>query len=120
MVVGLGIDIVEIERIRRAMRNPRFIERILTPMEREFCTTVQKVAGRWAAKEAIAKATGLAFTWQEIEILPDELGAPRATIRSNRFDLKRLRLNISITHERSNAVAVAVLERVVLQTSYIC
>ena len=89
-------------------------------MEREFCTTVQKVAGRWAAKEAIAKATGLAFTWQEIEILPDELGAPRATIKTNRFDLKRLRLNISITHERSNAVAVAVLERVVLQTSYIC
>lgn len=120
MVVGLGIDIVEVDRIRRAMRNPRFIERVLTPMEREFCTTTEKVAGRWAAKEAIAKAIGLGFSWQEIEILPDELGAPRATIRSNKYDSKRLRLNISITHERRNAVAVAVLERTVLHVSQVC
>ncbi len=59
MIVGLGIDIVEVARIAEAMKNPRFIERILTPIEREFCTTPQKVAGRWAAKEAIAKAVGL-------------------------------------------------------------
>ncbi len=106
---------MEVARIAEAMKNPRFIERILTPLEREFCTTPQKVAGRWAAKEAVAKAVGLQLTWQEVEILPDELGQPHAKVASNHFDPKRLRLKVSITHERTNAVAVAVLERVVMQ-----
>lgn len=119
MIVGLGIDIVEVARIERAMRNPRFVERVLTPMEREFCLTPQRVAGRWAAKEAIAKAVGLHLSWQQVEILPDELGQPRATITAPDYDLKRLRLKISITHERSHAAAVATLERLILQTPLI-
>jgi holo-[acyl-carrier protein] synthase len=119
MVVGLGVDIVEIDRIREAMKNPRFIEKVLTPMEREFCTSVEKVAGRWAAKEAILKAIGISFSFQEIEILPDELGVPKANIKSHKYDHKRLRLNISISHERKNAVAIAVLERTVLHVQHI-
>jgi len=115
MVVGLGIDLVEIARIARAMENPRFVYKVLTDAEREICTTPMRVAGRWAAKEAIYKALGLPITWHQIEILPDHLGAPRATIRSHHFDSKRLRLNVAITHERSHACAVAVLERIVLQ-----
>ena len=111
MIVGLGIDIVEIDRIKRAMENPRFVERILTPAEREYCTSAQKVAGRFAAKEAIAKAVGLQLTWHDVEILPDELGEPVAKVASHHFDPSRLRLKISISHERKNAVAVATLER---------
>ncbi|MDR3691475.1 MAG: holo-ACP synthase [Fimbriimonas sp.] len=114
MVVGLGIDIVEIARIEAAMRHPRFLERILTPVEIEFCTTPAKVAGRWAAKEAIAKAVGLHLSWQDVEVLPDEMGLPVARVSSHHFDPNRLRLKISISHERSNAVAVAILERVVI------
>lgn len=116
MVVGLGIDIVEVDRIREAMENPRFVYRVLTDMERELCKTPSEVAGRWAAKEAVFKAVGLPLGWQEIEILPDELGIPSVTIHSNEFDLKRLRLKVSISHERRNAVAVAILERVVLHS----
>ncbi len=112
MIVGLGIDIVEIERIRHAMKNPRFVERILTPAEREYCTSVQKVAGRWAAKEAVAKAVGLDLSWQDVEILPDEMGQPCARVASRHMDPSRLRLKVSITHERKNAVAVAILERI--------
>jgi holo-[acyl-carrier protein] synthase len=115
LIVGVGLDIVEVERIAHAMKNPRFVERILTPAEREICTTPQRVAGRWAAKEAVAKAVGLDLTWQEIEILPDELGQPHAKVASHHFDPNRLRLKISITHERKSAVAVAILERLAFQ-----
>ena len=114
MIVGLGIDIIEIERIREAMKNPRFLERVLTPAEREFCTTPQRVAGRWAAKEAVAKAVGLDLSWQDVEILPDEVGQPCARIASRHLDPSRLKLKVSISHERNNAVAVAILERISL------
>jgi holo-[acyl-carrier protein] synthase len=115
VIVGLGIDIVEVVRIRKAMANPRFVERILTPAEREYCKTVQQVAGRWTAKEAVAKAVGLSLTWQEVEILPNELGEPTAKVASRHFDPSRLRLRVSISHERNNAIAIAILERVVIQ-----
>lgn len=115
MVVGLGMDLVEIARIEKAMRRPGFMERILTPMEREFCIKPVQVAGRWAAKEAVYKALGLPLNWQQIEILPDEIGAPRVKIDSPNFDPGRLRVMVSITHERQHAAAVAILERLVYQ-----
>ncbi len=115
MIVGIGSDLVEIGRIEQAMARRGFLERVLTPLEREFCVTPSQVAGRWAAKEAIFKAVGLQLTWQEIEVLPDELGAPKPTIHSHHFDHGRLRLHISITHERRHAMAVAILERIVFQ-----
>lgn len=116
MIVGLGIDIVKIARIRKAMENPRFVYRILTDAEIALCNgNPARVAGRWAAKEAVFKATGVSLKWQEIEVLNDHVGAPHVTIRSNNWDGKRLRLNVSITHERNNAAAVAVLERIVIQ-----
>ena len=114
MIVGLGIDIVEIERIKHAMKNPRFVDRVLTPAEREYCTSPQKVAGRWAAKEAVAKAVGLQLTWHDVEILPDELGEPCARVASRHLDPGRLRLKVSISHERNNAVAIAILERIAI------
>jgi holo-[acyl-carrier protein] synthase len=115
VIVGLGIDIVEIDRIRKAMANPRFVERVLTPAERAYCKNAQQVAGRWAAKEAVAKAVGLALTWHDVEILPNELGEPTAKVASRHLDPSRLRLKVSISHERKNAVAVAILERIVIQ-----
>jgi holo-[acyl-carrier protein] synthase len=115
VIVGLGIDIVEIARIKRAMERAAFLERILTPLEREFFIKPHQVAGRWAAKEAVAKAVGLQLTWQQVEILPDEIGVPRVVVRSPYFDPGRLRLMVSISHEREHAVAMAVLERIVFQ-----
>jgi holo-[acyl-carrier protein] synthase len=111
MIVGIGTDLVEIARIKHAMQNPRFVYRVLTDREREICTAPHQVAGRWAAKEAIAKAVGLHLTWQQVEVIPDELGTPRVLIDSAYFDRRRLRIHVSITHERTHAMAVAVLER---------
>lgn len=119
MIVGLGLDLVEIKRIEEAMGNPRFIFRVLTDAERAMCRTPQCVAGRWAAKEAIAKAVGLPLGWQEVEILPDDTGAPRVKIDNPSFDPGRLRVHVSITHERQHAAAVAVLERLVMQLPYV-
>jgi holo-[acyl-carrier protein] synthase len=115
MIVGVGIDLVEIARIEAAMKRPRFIEKILTPMEREFCVRPHQVAGRWAVKEAVAKAVGLSLTWQQVEILPDEMGVPRAQIDSVHFDPGRLKIHVSISHEREHAIGMAVLERIVYQ-----
>ena len=119
MIVGLGMDLVEIARIKRAMENPRFLERILTPTEREFSVTPQQVAGRWAAKEAIYKALGIPLGWQDIEILPAAHGAPRATVRSVQYNPGRMRLHITITHEKHHAAAVAVVERTLVQSPII-
>ena len=119
MIVGLGMDLVEIARMERAMRNPRFIYRILTDRERDYCKTAFQVAGRWAAKEAVAKALGLSLTWQQVEVMPDELGVPKVLIESRHFDPRRLRMHVSITHERSHAAAVAILERLLVQTNLV-
>jgi holo-[acyl-carrier protein] synthase len=115
MIVGLGLDLVDIARIERAMENPRFIYRVLTESERAMCRTPQCVAGRWAAKEAISKALGLRLTWQQVEVLPDATGAPKVNVDHPNFNPGRLRIHVSITHERQQAAAVAVLERLTMQ-----
>jgi holo-[acyl-carrier protein] synthase len=115
MVVGVGIDIVEVGRIAKAMRRPRFAPRILSELEEAYCTTPTRVAGRWAAKEAVIKAVGIPLQMQDIEILNDPLGQPHVKIHDPAFDGKRLRIYVSITHEKTHAAAVAVVERLVMQ-----
>ena len=108
MIVGLGLDVVETSRIEEAMQNPRFLSRILTDREREICHTVHRVAGRWAAKEAIAKAVGLKLSWQDVEVLPDGDGRPMANV----VGLPQgLLLHVTISHEKGVTAAVAILER---------
>lgn len=109
--MAVGIDLVEVARIRHAMRSPRFVERILTAQERSRPLTASTVAGRWAAKEAVAKAIGLHLSWHQVEILGDEHGRPVAWVDDPHFDASRHRIHVSITHERTHAAAVAVLER---------
>lgn len=108
MVAGIGLDLVEVSRVAEAMSNPRFIERILTPAERDYCRTPEQVAGRWAAKEAIAKALPLKLSWQDVEILPGEDSKPVVRVSHASFEGS---VWVSITHERSMAAAVAVYER---------
>ncbi len=109
MIVGTGIDVVSVERIRKAMRNPRFVDRILTPRERETCLTVERVAGRWAAKEALAKAIPSLRSWHAVEIMNNDHGAP--TVSFQREDLCNLIVHFSITHDRDFAAAMVVVEQ---------
>ena len=117
----VGIDLIEIQRIVHVLgRFPeRFRERVLTEAERRYCgNRVERIAGRWAAKEAVSKVLGLGVRgvgWREIEVLPDRAGKPhvdlhdRAALRAARLGLTGIA--VSITHERSMAAAVALGER---------
>lgn len=112
MIIGVGIDLVDVERISRAMENPRFVQRVLTAAEQRYCRTPEGVAGRWAAKEAIAKAVGIDVTWQQVEIINGKSGAPEAKILVDGFDHSKTKVHLSITHERGHAAAVVVFEKI--------
>lgn len=116
---------VEVARIERLMQNPRFVKRILTASERDRPLTPSYVAGRWAAKEAIAKAVGVKLRWQDIEVINDSSGVPRvyfcavdahddsvimAPSAMFRAEEISTQVQISISHERGIAAAVAVWE----------
>jgi holo-[acyl-carrier protein] synthase len=117
----IGIDLIDIDRIRGVIERfpDRFRHRVLTDDERRYVgRKVERIAGRWAAKEAISKVLGLGVRgvgWREIEILPNRAGAPqvrlhrRAARRAEAMDLDEV--TVSISHERHLAVAVAVAHR---------
>ncbi len=106
VIVGIGLDVVEVSRIARAMSNERFLTRILTRRERAIVKSPARVAGRWAAKEAIAKALNVDLRWQDVEILNDERGAPVVSIDG----LGDRVVHLSISHERGIAAATAIVE----------
>lgn len=108
MVKAIGIDMVSVDRIRRAMRNPRFLERVLTRAEQRRELTPAYVAGRWAAKEAAAKCLPTLRRWHDIEVGTAEGGAPVVTFADGIL-ADNERLLVSITHEKGHAAAVAVL-----------
>jgi holo-[acyl-carrier protein] synthase len=121
--VNIGTDIVNIERIAQVLdkQGDRFLNRILTVAEREVYRQrgepVKFLANRFAAKEAIAKAlgTGIAsgVTFQAIEILPDERGAPCARLYGVALETQRFlgasKVHISLADETDYVVAFAVI-----------
>jgi len=123
MILGVGTDIVQVERIRKL--RPAAVSRFLTPAEENYCRAhsdpSERIAGRYAAKEAILKAlgTGLAkgFSWKHMEILPNENGAPCVSfsgkMASHLRTLERggaTRCHLSISHDGGLAVAFVLLE----------
>lgn len=122
MIIGLGTDIAELERIRSAYEKfgRRFLQKTLTSAERKLLpqSPVPFIAGRFAAKEAAVKALGTGFsggiTLQHIEVLRGPQGQPLLQLvgpaleRAKALGMKTA--HISISHDRSAAVAVVVLE----------
>ena len=114
----VGVDLIEIERIRRTLdrHGDSFKERCFTEAERAYCDSKpnppQHYAGRFAAKEAVGKALGCGvhFTWREIEIAgrpkPGVLLSGRTAAAAERIGAARIEL--SMTHSRELAAAVAV------------
>jgi holo-[acyl-carrier protein] synthase len=110
-----GVDIIEIERIERALAKfgPRFLRRVYTELEAAFCRgRTSELAARFAAKEAVMKALGTGargVAWREIEVLPNHRGKPlvylhgRAQKRAERIGLDEI--DISMSHSRDFAVA---------------
>jgi holo-[acyl-carrier protein] synthase len=121
MAQGLGSDIIEISRMRTSIdrHGLHFLDRLFSKKEQDYCYKFQDpsphFAGKFAAKEAIAKALGTGFgadlAWHDLEILNDERGKPavffseKALIR-----FQNPKILISVTHCTSYAVAVALWE----------
>ena len=113
----IGIDVVEIARIRRALeRYPRFVERCFTEAERSYCDSrpnpPQHYAARFAGKEAVGKALGcgVRFTWREIEIRgrpkPGVHVSGRTKAWAERVGAGRIELSMSHSQELATAVCL--------------
>ncbi len=124
MIISAGIDIVEVYRIRDVLtRTPRFADRVYTPAECDYCESrgagkFQSYAGRFAAKEAFLKALKTGWRgkigWQDIEVLNDELGAPRFELYGAATRLVQTaganRIHLSTSHTADYAIAHVIFE----------
>ena len=118
MILRTGVDLIEIARIEEVVsrHGKHYLERIYTPAELELCgKRVESLAGRFAAKEAVAKALGCGIgdvDWKEIEVLGDEQNAPvlhlygKATQKADELGLTDW--SVSISHDQSQVVAFVV------------
>jgi len=116
MASGVGIDLLEIDRLERALeRHPRLAERVFSPGEREYAAArvrpARHLAARFAAKEAVVKALGLSggFGLREIEVVAGEPPTVRLSGRAAEAAATR-QVAISLTHSREFAGAVAIVE----------
>jgi holo-[acyl-carrier protein] synthase len=111
---GVGIDLLEIERLERALqRHPRLAERVFTEAERDYAAARARpgrhLAARFAAKEAVVKALGLSggFGLRDIEVVAGEPPSVRLSGRAAAA-ANGDQLDVSLTHSRDHAAAVAV------------
>jgi holo-[acyl-carrier protein] synthase len=125
MIVSIGIDIVEVERVERAVERhgSRFLEKIFTQPEIAYCDSKAArfvhFAGRFAAKESAMKALGTGWgqgvSWREVEILPSAAGPPQLVLhgvaRAHFESLGATMAHLSISHTHVHAVAQVVFER---------
>ncbi len=122
MIVGIGVDLVKIDRIDRAGKNHEgFLERLFTDREREYCSRqkfpAQPYAARFAAKEALLKAIGTGWSagikWTDMEVLHGEGGGPILNLSGRVKDLMDLKgvkqALLSYSHDEGYAVAQVVL-----------
>lgn len=126
MIVSIGIDIIEVYRIRETLeRTPRFALRVFTEEERAFCeakgiTAAQSFAARFAAKEAFLKSLQTGWhgriTWHDIEIVSNEMGVPSLEIQGEAQkileNLGANRIHLTLSHTTEHAVAQVILEKI--------
>jgi holo-[acyl-carrier protein] synthase len=122
VIIGIGIDSIEIDRVARAVRGrPRLRTRLYTARELAQLPSGDKAFSRMAAlfagKEAVLKALGTGLkehSWQQVEILHDELGAPGVHLHGQAASTAAARgivaIHISLTHDQGRAMAFCVAE----------
>lgn len=124
MIVGLGADIAEIDRVEAAIqrRGRAFLERIFTPAEITYCerhrNRMERYAGRFAAKEAAMKALGTGWRkgvrWRDIEVRNEPSGKPTLQLAGRAAEFAGLlgarQIALSITHSGNVAFAQVILE----------
>lgn len=124
MIIGMGVDIAEVERIRGAIERhgETFLRRVYTAQEREYCegfrNKYERYAGRFAAKEAAMKALGTGWRrgvrWVDLEVVREKGGRPTIKLdgaaRKIAEELGVNRIALSITHTGSQALAQVIFE----------
>jgi holo-[acyl-carrier protein] synthase len=127
MVVSVGVDIVEVERIRRALEDPRigrrFRDRVFTEKEVQYCEkkrrgSYESYAGRFAAKEAVMKALGTGWgakvRWLDIEVARARSGKPEIVLHDKTAELAQQlgirRWSLSISHTSHHGLAYVVAQ----------
>lgn len=122
MIYGIGVDIIEIERIKKSLKRfpDQFEEKVFTQNEIDYCRSKadpsKHFAGRFAVKEAVMKSLGRgmgqSMDWKDMEVLNKETGQPVLRIQGrgkDLFDSLRLKeILISISHSKSHAVGQAI------------
>ena len=120
MIAGLGIDVVDLSRFARTIERPGVSERLFTEAERAAAEglsadrAIEYLAGRFAAKEALAKALGApgGLLWTDVSVTT---GRPQleltGTVAARAEELGVVTSHVSITHDAGVAAAVVVLER---------
>lgn len=123
MILGIGVDIIEIGRIKKAIGNERFLRRVFTAREIVYCESrgaqaAASYAARFAAKEAVLKAFGTGLrggSLLDIEILPDAQGCPKVNLYDYHLEKKEKlqidEIHISLSHAREYAIAEAIFWR---------
>src|SRR6059058_1989853 len=124
MILGIGIDIIEVDRIRLSYERfgERFLNRILHPNEISYCLSHKVpapfLAARFAAKEAISKAFGTGIGaqlgWRDMEVGRKESGEPFVILHDKGIELLQQRrariVHLTLSHTEAHAAAVAILE----------
>ena len=123
MVYGIGTDIIEVERVGGLVsKGPQYLNHVFTQREIEFCESKrnknQHYAARFAAKEAFMKALGtgwnLGIAFNQIEVVPDQLGKPEIILHGKALEFadqeEIIRIHLSITHIKDLANAVVIIE----------
>ena len=125
MIVGIGVDIVDVERVNGLLERyrERFVRRVFTDAENRYAggsvKVAERLAGRFAVKEAVLKAFGTGksqgILWRDVETVPGPRGKPKVNLYGNaNIYLKRLNassIHVSISHDAGKAVAFVVIER---------
>ncbi len=122
MIIAHGIDLVDFPRIEEMAEKHgrRFLDRVFTKVEQDYANRnknrIEKLAGRFAAKEAVMKLVGTGWrgkiAWTDIEVINNELGQPEVTVKGQ---IKKIadqlgigHISVSITHTANFAIASAV------------
>lgn len=120
MIIGIGTDIIEIERVRRAVAGVHFKDKVFTTNEQNYCESrgaqsAASYAARFAAKEAFFKSlgTGIFTSLTEVEILNDELGKPQIFLygKAKTFfeNLRAEKIFVSLSHCKDYATASVII-----------
>ena len=123
MIYGTGIDIIEVERVKKKIEKPGFLEKAFTPYEIEYCQSkfnkAEHFAARFAAKEAFLKALGTGwqgeFPSEDLGIVSNELGKPKfqfgESLKKILAERGIVNCHVSLSHVKEMAVASVILEK---------